>query len=404
MKALTPLYLIAILLSQSCIKAEETELLSAEKQSVLHEQQNKYKAEHQKLRYNWISPLNLKGSYSYDKSASGDYHSDLKTLSGSISQDIFRSGGIVYQIEYADAKVQTETIALHQQIATLNNQLFTALLNYRKKRYELEQSTKKIDNYDIEIFIKRHLFDAGKADITELNNALMNKSVELKTSTTLRYEISRQRLEIAKLSDIDPDTFVLPVFTLVKEEEFLKNHLDLRYARSQNQTYESLYNVTQSSYLPSIAINGSAGYQEYDPKELPNGYSGNFYSAGVSITLPLTYNASAAIQESKAAYLKQAAESADIERTTKASYAQSLELIESYRHYIAITRKNLSLYEDLITATKAGYDAGTKTGYDFQTITNSKAIEEYTIKINEINIQLELSKLHFAINASKETL
>jgi len=400
-----PISLLSSLLLLSFFpKAEEINFLSSEKRQVIEQQQKINESEHEKLRYNWLSPLNLKGSYSYDKSASGNYHSDLKTLSGSISQDIFRSGGIIYQIEYADAKIQTETIALHQQIATLNNQLFSALLNYRKKRYELEQSTKKIDNYDIEIFIKRHLFEAGKADITELNNALMNKSGELKTSTALRYEISRQRLEIAKLSDIDPDTFVLPVFTLVKEEEFLKNHLDLRYARSQNQTYESLYHVTQSSYLPSIAINGSAGYQEYDPKELPNGYSGTFYSAGVSLSLPLAYNASAAIQESKAAYLKQAAESADAERTTRASYAQSLELIESYRHYIAITRKNLALYDDLITATKAGNDAGTKTGYDLQTITNSKAIEEYTIKINEINIQLELSKLHFAINASKETL
>jgi len=60
------------------------------------------------------------------------------------------------------------------------------------------------------------------------------------------------------------------------------------------------------------------------------------------------------------------------------------------------------LYDDLIKAIQAGVNAGVKTGYDLQTLKNTKSIEELEITINEINIQLELAKLHFAITPSKE--
>lgn len=394
---------IGIGLSFAMAEAQETDLLSAQKQSVLREEQNRLEAEHQKLRYNWIAPLNLSGSYSLDKSAAGDDPSRVKELSASISQDVFRSGGITYQIAYADANLQTRQIALGQEIAGLNEQLYTALLTYRIRECELAQNAKQIENDDIEILIKRHLYEAGKADITELNNALMKKSAELKNATALRYEMAKQRLEIAKLSDIDPDTHVFPVFSLVEEEEYLQNRLDLRYARAQSRSYEYLYQLSETGYLPSVALKLNGGYREYDPRDALGGYEGSFYGAGLTLSVPLAYNASATIQEAKSTYLKQAADTADRERESKALYMQTLELIDSYRRNIEITSRTLSLYDGLIAATQAGVDAGSKTGYDLQTIKNSRAIEEYTIKINELNIQLQLAKLHFAIGSDKDT-
>jgi outer membrane protein TolC len=402
MKTQISFYLILSLLFALSLDAKEDELLSQEKLNLLEQQKKQYEAEHEKLRDNWIAPLNLGASYSYDKSAN-DMHGDMKKISASLSQDIFRSGGITYQINYADAKKRADEIGLNQQIAALNEELFRALLNYKKNSYELEQSRKKLANYDIEIFIKRQLYDAGKVDITELNNALMSKSSEQKNYVLLEYSMAKARLDISSLSDIDPDTYPLYSFVLVEESEYLQNSLDLRYARAKSQTYEHLYNVTKSSYLPSVAISGSAGYQNYDSKEHLAGYNGDFYSAGISVNIPFFYNSSAAKEEAKAVYLRGAADAQDKERTKRSSYAQSVELIKSYRRYIEITSKNLSLYDDLISVTQAGVDAGYKTGYDLQTLKNSKAIDEYTIKINEINIQLELSKLHFAVNANKET-
>lgn len=384
--------------------ADDTALLSNEKQTILQKQQEIYDSEHEKLRTNWIAPINLNATYEYDKSALGDTHSDMKRVSASVSQDIFRSGGITYQIQYADAKMRTNAVTLQMQTASLNQQLFTALLNVQKSLLQRDQSRLRLNNQEIAIFIKRHLYEAGKADITELNNELMLKSSELKTYATAQYTIAQQRYEVAKISDIDPENFPIPRFELIAKEDFLENQFDLQYARSQSQTLEKLYDVTRSTYLPSLALNGNIGYQSYDPKELSSSYQGNTYSAGLSLTLPLVYNASSTIQEAQASYLQEIAATADKRRELESTYRQTIEKLESYREYITITTNNLTLYDDLIQATGAGVTAGTKTGYDLQTLKNSKQVEELEIKINEINIQIELAKLHFSLKPSKEHL
>jgi outer membrane protein len=378
-------------------------LLSPQKQEILRQQQTIYESEYEKLRNDWIAPINLNGSYLHDKSALGS-HSDTQSISASISQDIFRSGGITYQIHYADAKKQTETIALKQHIATLNQQLFIALLTYRKNSVLLEQSQKRLDNREIEIFIKRQLFENGKVDITELNNAFMEKSSDLKNFTSLKYALAEQRGEIQKISDIDPAELNLPTFTLIEKDDFLTHQLDLQYLRSQSDTLKHLSNVTASRYLPTVALNANLGYRDYTPDNTIGAYSGNYYSTGIQISMPLTYNASATIQEARATYLQQAAKSADKKRELEATYLQIIEKINSYQEYIAITSKNLTLYDELIRALQAGVNAGTKTGYDLQTLKNTKTIEELEIKINEIIIQIELAKLYFALNPTKETL
>jgi len=404
MKSLQYFSFLLLFLYVRLVEADDFSLLSEPKQSLLRYEKENIDAEHEKLRTNWLSPINLSGSYSTNKSAQGGYHNDLSSVSASLSQDIFRSGGITYQIEYADAKRQTRSIELKQTIASLNAQLFTTLLNLKKSSYQLEQSDLRLKNKEIEIFIKRQLYDAGKVDITELNNALMEKSSELKTRSSLRTTLSQLRLELSKSSDIDPDTVILPTFSLTEKEQYLHNQFDLAYARSQNQTLSHLYDVTRSTYLPTLSLNGTVGYQNYDARELSTDYNGQYYTAGISLTLPLTYNSSATIQEAKTAYLKENALTADKAREIEATYTQSIDLIDNYQDIISITRQNLLLYDDLINAIQAGVKAGVKTGYDLQTLNNTKSIEELEIKINEINIQVELAKLHFAISTSKELL
>jgi outer membrane protein TolC len=382
--------------------SDETVLLSSEKQSLLRYEQDNIDAEHKKLRNDWIAPINLNGSYSNSKNAQGDYHSILGSVSASLSQDIFRSGGITYQIDYADAKQHARSIQLKKTIASLNAQIFNTLLTLKKNGYLLEQSNLRLKNKEIEIFIKHQLYDAGKVDITELNNALMAKSSELKTLSSLRYTIAQEHLELSKYSDIDPSVVSLPTFSLIEKESYLKDQFDLAYNKSQSEALSRLYDVTTTKYLPSLALNATVGYQNYNARELPTDYQGNYYTAGLSVNLPLSYNASSIIQEAKSAYLKESAATADKGREVEALYQQSLELIANYKDVIAITQQNLALYDDLITAIQAGVNAGVKTGYDLQTLKNTKAIEELEIRINEINIQIELAKLHFSLNTSKD--
>lgn len=383
---------------------DHTQLLNHEKQTVLEQQLKIDESEHEKLRTDWIAPINLSAGYSYDKTAQGNVHSETENLSASISQDIFRSGGITYQIAYADAKRESASIALLQQIAAYNQQLFTALLNYRKNSLLKEQSMKRLRNKEIEVFIKRHLYDAGKADITELNNALMTQSGELKTLTSLKYALAEQRYEIAKISDIDPDTFELPRFEPIEKDSYVHSGFELQYSQAQSSVLKNLYGVTHSRYLPTLAMNASGGYRNTRFQGIAGSYDGHYYDAGIQLTLPLAYNSGAITQEAQATYLKEVSRSQDIQKGLEFTYRQSMDKIESYSENMAITAKNLLLYSDLIAAIRAGVDAGIKTGYDLQMINNSKTIEELESKINDLNIQIELAKLYFALHPSKEPL
>ncbi|MDO9208771.1 MAG: TolC family protein [Sulfuricurvum sp.] len=391
--------LLFILLGSS-IYGEDISLFSPEKQSYYEQQQRQIDAGSEKLRYDWISPLNLKASTVYEKSSTGA-HDTRQSISAGVAQDVFRSGGITYAIGYADAKKEADTIGMQKEIAGIHQELISAVLTYKKNALILEQSEIKLKNAKIEIFLKRKQYEAGDIDITLLNNALMNQSSELKNNTSIRFALANQRLEAAKLSDRSIDAIEFPLFALTQKEEFLKEEWNIHYADSLSQTTAQHYGQTKSSYLPKLTFIADAGVQHYDSREFTD-YRGNFYDMGLQLTMPLTYNASAALQEVQSTYLKQQAQTADIKRQMNAQYDQSVAHIESYQRVIAITKENLKFYNELINATKAAVDTGYKAGYDLQTLQNTRSIEELEIKINEINIQIELSTLHFMMRHSQK--
>jgi outer membrane protein TolC len=201
---------------------EDSTFLSPEKQRYFEQQQRQIDSGYEKLRYDWLSPITLKGSGTYEKSAASGVHDTRYTLSAGMAQDLFRSGGITYAIGYADTKHEADTLGLQRDISDLNRQLFNAVLSYRKNALLLEQSELKLKNGKIEIFLKQKQYEAGDIDITLLNNALMNQSSELKNNTAIRFSLAQQRLEAAKLSDLPVDSITLPTFTLTQKDDFWK--------------------------------------------------------------------------------------------------------------------------------------------------------------------------------------
>lgn len=379
--------------------------LSPEKHSLYNYQQHEIDSNYEKLRNDWIAPLLLKGSTTYSQSPSNSMHDRRDTVSAGITQDVFRSGGITYAIDYADAKYRADQLGLRQEISLTNKQLANAVLTYRKNLLLLDQSELKLKNYRIEIFLKRKQYEAGDIDITLLNNALMNQSTELKNNAAIRMNIAYQKYQAAKLSDLAIEDISLPVYTLLKKESYLDHNWDVQYTKASSESAAQQYGIVKSSYYPKLTLLANAGIQRYGVRENPAfDYDGSFYDAGLQLTIPLTYNASAAIQEAQASYLKLQAKNADTKRQVDASYEQSLARIENYQRLIAITQENLLYYDELLETTNAAVKTGYKAGYDLQTLQNTKAIEAKEIAINEINIQIELADLHYMVQLSQENL
>jgi len=386
------------------VYAEEAALLSVEKQRYYEQQQQLIDATYEKTRYEWLSPITLKASSIYEKTASFGTKDTRQNLSAGIAQDIFRSGGITYTIDYAHTKKEADSLVLGKEIATVNQQLITAVLTYRKNQIALEQSDLRLKNTQIEIFLKRKQYEAGDIDITFLNNALMNQSNELKNNTSLHYALAQQKFEAAKLSDHTIDSITVPMFTLTQKENYLEEGWDIRASQALAGSAAQQYGQIKSSYLPKLTLIADVGYQRYEGLSTAAAdYRGNYYDTGLQLSMPLAYNRSAATQEAQAAYLKQQALTADNKRQMSAAYEQTVALIESYKRTISITQENLKYYDELLGATKAAVNAGYKAGYDLQTLQNTRSIEEFEIKINEINIQIQLAQLHHQMRHPQET-
>lgn len=392
------------ILAVTSVYGEIGSLLSPQKQRYYEYQQHEIDANYEKLHYDWLSPINLKASSMYEKSASYGAKDTRQSLSAGIAQDLFRSGGITYAIEYAHSKKEANTLALGKEIATVSQQLVNAVLTYRKNAIALQQSDLRLKNTQIEIFLKRKQYEAGDIDITFLNNALMNQSSELKNNTSLRYALAQQKFEAAKLSDISIDSIAIPTYTLTQKETFLEEGWNIRTSQALSNSAAQQYGQIKSSYLPKLTLIADTGYQRFDSLTTASSdYHGNFYDAGLQISMPLAYNGSATSQEAQALYLKQQAQTADTKRQMDALYDQTVALIESYKRTITITQENLKYYDELLGTTKAAVQAGYKAGYDLQTLQNTRSIEELEIKINEINIQIQLSVLHYHMRHSQES-
>jgi outer membrane protein TolC len=379
-------------------------MLSAQKQRYYEHQKEQIEASYEKTRYDWLSPINLKASDIYEKTAAYGTKDTRQNISAGIAQDLFRSGGITYTLEYAQAKREADTLALGKDISVVNQQLIAAVLTYRKNKIALEQSELRLKNAQIEIFLKRKQYEAGDIDITFLNNALMNQSNELKNNTSLRYTLAQQKFEASKLSDTSIDSITLPTYTLAQKEDFLEDGWDIRTSQALAASAAQQYGQIKSSYLPKLTFIADAGYQRFDTQSMPSSdYRGNFYDAGFQLSMPLAYNSSATSQEAQAVYLKQQAQTADAKRQMSAVYEQTVALVESYKRTISITQENLNYYDELLSTTKIAVNAGYKAGYDLKTLQNTRAIEELEIKINELNIQIQLSLLHYQMIHSQES-
>ena len=126
------------------------------------------------------------------------------------------------------------------------------------------------------------------------------------------------------------------------------------------------------------------------------------YTIGATISVPLDYNANSALQEAKAAYLRKKLEIEDKKLEETSLYDKGVSKIKNYEEYIKVTRENIRLYTKLISIIEKAFKAGVKTGYDLQTLRNTKKIDELEIEANEINIQIELARLLFATDKAKD--
>lgn len=381
-------FFIVFVLIAFNLLASDVALLRVNKQNILNEQKKEIEANSQKIKYGWVSPLNL--STSYSKNDTQD--EGVSDTSLNVNQDVFRSGGIFYAIDYANVKEKNSLTSLALENSSLYKELFLTLLELKKLRLILEQNHFTFLNTEIEVFLKTQRYKAGDVDVTELNRALRDKNAALKIELIAKQAIVEKEIELKKLTDVELRDIKIPTFELSSQERYKKTNYLLQVSKLNSELSDKSYKITRSSYLPTLRLNGAYGYVDN-----PNiNFSDDYYRVGATLSMPLDYNYYSTLQESKAIYLNNKMQIQESNIEEMALYEAGVSKIKNYEAYKVVTKDNIKLYANLIEIIQKALESGLKTGYDLKTLQNTKKIDELELEISDVNIQIEIAALIFA--------
>lgn len=381
----------------SLMFANELDLLQEDKKELRKIDKEIIEKKYESSKDEWIGKINLNSSLGKDHDFTYDKTGDMtRSLGLSFSQSIFESGGIEYSIEYARKQLKSDLIAWENQNIALIQAIYETLLAIKKLKLQIEQSDYSLKNKDIELILKRIQYEAGRVDITELNNAIMSKNNQQKENISLKNSLKEKEYELSKYTSLKSNQIEIIDFEVVDKEKFLKDNLNIRYENSRVELLDTSYKQLKSTYLPKVTLNTNANYRNNQNED--DRQTG---AVTLNMSMPIfDITKDSKIEKSKLEVLKQKVNVKDMQNELEYEYEQILTQINSYDEYEKTISENLKLYEDLITANQSSNAAGMSADYDLEILQNTQKINQYDLQINDINRKLQYTKIYFKTKAN----
>lgn len=233
MKSLIFISILALSLS-----ASDVEVLSDLKQNIIELQKKQSSEKEQVNKYDWLSDITAKASVSKDQD---DKTNDDYSLS--ISQDIYKFGGISSQMQYAKELKKMEILDINVDTKSDLSTLFSTLIDIKLNEISLKQNLLNTQNSVIEVEHKVSAYKQGQLDISDLNDAIMTKN---------GYKDSAKEIELSKLTNINTikkyttksiDDINIPDIQLMSKELYLKQALSIQYSQATATVNNTLYKI-----------------------------------------------------------------------------------------------------------------------------------------------------------------
>ncbi len=369
--------------------------LSVEKQKLFDLKRKKQHDETLKLKNSWISPIQLNASWQRTVNA-GNFDGTSTKATLSMRQDIFRSGGIWYAIDYAKALGEAQALGIDIEEAAQLQKLYTLKVQIDRDRLKLKQAKLRLKNREIDADVVKERYEAGEADISELSRVMLQVDEAEQSVITFENALETERYELRKLYGTKRlDALTLPEIPLVDKEDYLRRNLEMLRLKKEVAVDLAKYKTVRASYLPKVSVSGSYGYSRFRG-DFQN-YDGDEYGYGVQFSMPLDINTKKDIEANKLAYLSSKIAEADRKKELEAEYDKHIAAIHTHEKKIAVSKRMIKRYDVLYRFTKREYAAGTKTAYDVASLENALKIQRLEQKIQQKNILLEKLALFFAL-------
>lgn len=346
------------------------------------------------LENSWINPLTIKIGQNKNKISSKSGNEDLFDARISLNQDIFRSGGIFYAIDYAKysralglSKIELERNFQNTKAYLL---LYQILINDKKQAI----GNLYIKNLSLDIKRKQEQYLAGLLDLSFLNDTILTKINQENTLLSLKEQKEKLILEFQKLSDRDYKSIKLPNLKIPTKEQYILRNLKLSVEQNQIKSKDYLAKLTKSQYLPKISIN--ANYIVNDFKSVKANLKDDYYNYGLSFSIPLDIRVFDDIEYSRLEYLIAQNELSISTNNEKKQYEKIKKDLETIDQKIQLTNKNIQIYEILLKQTKDLVEANIKIQDDLSIMQNS--LDMRILELEILNLDKNSKKFEFYEN------
>ena len=383
------------------------QILQKDKKEYQDLDKKQIETKYKNLKNSWIGTLGFSSSISRYHSFGEKTQSNIdrkfsKKAAISFKQSIFESGGIELQIEYAKDKFNYDMLAWENKNQQYLQNIYNILLEINKVNLQIDQAKYRGLNKEIEEIIKRIQYEAGKTDIIELNNAILNKNLIKKEIISLENLLKEQEYELAKYTDLKYQEIEILDFSLILKDDFMSKNLNILQEQAKVSMLKTDYEKQKTDYLPKIYFSTGLDYSNSGDTFSTTLKDTNKDDAGGNVALGLEmplydYNKSTKLEEAKLEVLKQKAFVNDVKNEESNNFETLLTKIDTYKKHIKTIEDNIKLYDELIKANEISNQAGMTSTYDLDILKNTQEINLYDLKINDINILQNYAKLYFKI-------
>ncbi len=389
-------YILISLVLSSFIFADNP--LSTQKEKILQLQREKLNADANKLQNSWITPLKVQARWQKSVNA-GKFGGRTASVGLSLNQDIFRSGGIWYAIDYAKAYAQLAKLGVDIQEASLLKRIYTLKIEIQRDELKLQQAKLLLKNRQIDLDVIKDNYKAGNSDISQLNRASIDSDNALVSLINAKTLLQNERYELKKLTGKrDIKELKIPAIPLVDKESYLAKNLEILKLKKEIETNKALYKTTKAKYLPKVTIQGNYGYSKFRG-DFQN-YQGKEYNYAAQLSIPIDINTKNDLQSNKVNYLQSQATLKDKRWEFENEYEKHINNIKNTKDKIKISKKMINMYNELYQFSKSQVKAGLKTDLDLKSLENSIKIQKLSQKIEQKNILLEKIQLFFAMKTT----
>lgn len=377
--------LLAVLIASLSLYGNEA-ILSKERLEIFDLSKEKAQEDASTLKKDWINPITYKLSKTQKEE-----HNPLKSTI-SVNQPIFKSGGIYQAILYANSIEKYSNLDIEIQKKSMIKDATKLLFEIHKINHTIKKQELLIANADLDILRKREQVLNGISDTSFLDNAILDANTKKNVLAELLHQKNELIHTFGTLASNSYEAFDLPVFTLIEDDTYMENNLNVLKLKEDMNSKNHFSIMTITKYLPTI--NFTYDYTKYHDYDNNVNINENRELMGLNLTIPLDIRTLNDIQSSRIDYLKSRIslnttilEEENFYKTT----LSKIKMIESKKN---IANEDYKLYTSLLDDITQAAQAGLNSFADVQTLDNSKTIKSYDIKILELERQIELLELY----------